>query len=272
MIIIEESNPLSTAIGNALIASNINVVGWKSSIVPLYRMLEDKKPQLLIYDDKAMVQGIQYIRERFPSTVVAYLGDYPAEEYFCDLVIGKSDLKKSIDLPTNIYDITNIIKGNKKPYMECGLASFTDSMDQQYLQDKLDIFTILLSKNTRFFGNVKLDTHAYLGVATDQERADIVKSCDIYVDVTGDYWHKSVIMGTVPIVLTSGKIPGINTFHDTKSLHEAIEETKAGNYDMKKAKDTILSNSGFSFCSNLFSALGSEEAAASILKAKEEVS
>jgi hypothetical protein len=272
MIVIEESGPLSKIIGNTLVASNINVIGWKSSVIPLYRMLEDKKPDLLIYGPEASMQGMQYMKQRFPSTVVAYLGDHPADECLSDIVIGESELRSSIDLPTNIYDITNILRGNKKPYMECELATFTESIKQAKLESNLDLFQELISIRTRFFGSQKLDTHAYLGSITDQERADIVKSCSIYVDMTGDYWHKSVMMRTVPIVFTNDTLPGINTFNDIESLHKAIQETKKGNYNIKEARESIVNNSGFNFCYNLFSALGAQEAAASILKAKEEVS
>jgi len=49
MIVIEKNNPLSETIGNTIIASNIEAIGWDSSIVPLYKMLSDMRPNLVIY-------------------------------------------------------------------------------------------------------------------------------------------------------------------------------------------------------------------------------
>ena len=64
MIVIEKNNPLSETIGNTIIASNIEAIGWDSSIVPLYKMLSDMRPNLVIYGQEANVNGIGYIKQK----------------------------------------------------------------------------------------------------------------------------------------------------------------------------------------------------------------
>ena len=271
MIVIEKNNPLSETIGNTIIASNIEAIGWDSSIVPLYKMLSDMRPNLVIYGQEANVNGIGYIKQKYPSTTLVYIGDYPADEVVADMVVGDSSSRRSIPLPKNEYDITNIKKGQKRDHMKCKLASFTDSMKEQTVQRFSNIFVELFEKGARFFGDVRLDAHPYLGKVTDQERADIVNSCETYIDITSDYWHKCVIMGTVPIVLSTEEIPGINTFHDNESLLVALDAVSNEDYNMQAAAEEIKNNSGFSFCAELFSSLGANEAVQSILKSKEAI-
>tara|TARA_R110001599_G_scaffold293719_1_gene497620 strand:+ start:124 stop:522 length:399 start_codon:yes stop_codon:yes gene_type:complete len=127
----------------------------------------------------------------------------------------------------------------------------------------------LFERKVRFFGNTKIDTYHYLGVVNEQERVDIIKSTDIYMDLTADYWHKSVMLGTIPIVLSSVKIPGINTFTNKETLQKAIETTLQGSYDLPVAREEVIKNTGFDFCANILSALGAEEAKDSVLHFKE---
>lgn len=269
MIVIEQNNRISGIIGNTLLASNIEVVGWDSSVVPLYRMLEDKKPDLLFYGLGAKMHGAEHMKQRLPQLATVYLGDYPAEEVRIDLTVGKSSYGKSIELPTKLYDITNLPSGVKRPSMSCKMSCFTDSMDQEMASSISDIMTTLLERKVRFFGRTKLDTHQYLGLVNDQERVDIIKSTDIYVDLTSDYWYKSVMLGTIPIVLHAGKIPGINTFTNKETLSQAIESTLQGSYDLSVAREEVIKNTGFDFCAKILSILGAEEARDSVLKFKE---
>jgi len=129
--------------------------------------------------------------------------------------------------------------------------------------------TNLFERKVRFFGNTKLDTYNYLGVVNEQERVDVIKSTDIYVDLTADYWYKSVMLGTIPIVLSGAKIPGINTFTNKETLQQAIEATLQGSYDLSVAREEVIKNTGFDLCANIFSVLGAEEAKDSVLQFKE---
>lgn len=269
MIVIENHNRISGIIGNTLLASNIEAIGWDSSAVPLYRMLEDKKPNLLFYGKGAKVNGVEHIKQRFPQLAIVYLGDYPAEEVGTDLTVGKSSNGKSIELPTRLYDITNLPSGVKRPSMSCKMCCFTDSIDQDMVSSISDIITNLFERKVRFFGNIKLDTYNYLGIVNAQERVDVIKSTDIYVDLTADYWYKSVMLGTIPIVLSSAKIPGINTFTNKETLQQAIEATLQGSYDLSVAREEVIKNTGFDLCANIFSVLGAEEAKDSVLQFKE---
>lgn len=269
MIVIEQNNRTSEIIGNTLLASNIEVVGWNSSVIPLYRMLEDKKPDLLIYGQRARMNGVEYIKQMLPRLATVYLGDYPAEEATTDLTIGKSSNGKSIDLPTKLYDITNLLSGVKRPSMSCKMSCFTDSMEQEMMNSISDIMVNLSERKVRFFGNTRLDTHQYLGTVNEQERVDLIKSTDIYVDLTADYWHKSVMLGTIPIVLSNDKIPGINTFTNKETFSQAIEATVQGSYDLSVAKEEVIKNTVFDFCAKIFSILGAEEARDSVLQSKE---
>jgi len=269
MIVIENKNTTAETIGNTLLESNIEAIGWDSALVPLYKMLEDKNPNLLIYGKEANMNGVDHIKQRFPQLTLAYLGDDPVGEVVADLIIGKSYSNKFMALPTSIYDITKLPSGTRRGSMLCEMACFTDSMDQNTAGPISDIIMNLLERKVRFFGNVKLDSHQYLGVVNEQERADIISSAGIYIDLSADYWHKSVMLGTVPIVLSDAKIPGINTFTNTETLSQAIEDVSLNNYDLSLAKKEILKNTGFDFCADIFSALGAEEAKASVLQSKE---
>lgn len=269
MIVIEKNSKASDIIGNTLLGSNIEVVGWDSTIVPLYKMLEDKRPNLLIYGQGANMNGVEHVKQKFPQLPLVYLGDYPTYKMVADLVIGKSCTRRAIEPPTNLYDITNLPSGAKRPSMSCKMSCFTDSIRQDMVNSISDIIASLLERKVRFFGNTKLDSHQYLGIITEQERADIIKSTDIYVDLTGDYWHKSVILGTIPIVLSGAEIPGVNTFTNKETLSQAIEATSQGSYDLSVAREEVVKNTGFDLCANMFSVLGAEEARASVLQFKE---
>jgi hypothetical protein len=268
MIVIEKNNKTADIIGNTLLGSNIEVVGWDSSVVPLYKMLEDKKPNLLIYGQEAKMNGVGYIKQRFPQLALAYLGDYPADEIVADLVIGKSS-RRSIELPTSLYDITNLPSGVKRSSMVCKMSCFTDSIDQKKVELISDVIADLCERNTRFFGNIKLDSHQYLGIVDEQERVDIVKSTDIYVDLTADYWHKSVMLGTIPVVFSLSEIPGVNTFTNKETLAQALEASLDDSYNLRTAREEVVKNTGFDFCANLFSVLGAEDAKVSVLQSKE---
>jgi hypothetical protein len=98
---------------------------------------------------------------------------------------------------------------------------------------------------------------------------DIIKSADIYVDLSEDYWHKSVMLGTTPIVLTSNHISGINSFTNKETLAEAIKSAMQDSYNLSVAREQVTKNTGFDFCANIFSALGAVEAKDTVLQSKE---
>tara|TARA_R110002167_G_scaffold179858_2_gene379949 strand:- start:151 stop:969 length:819 start_codon:yes stop_codon:yes gene_type:complete len=269
MIVIEKNNKTSDIIGNVLLASNIEVIGWDSSLIPLYKMLEDKSPDLLIYGQEANMNGIEYIKQRFPNTILAYLGDNPSDDIPADLIIGESSNRASVRLPTNLYDITNLPSGAKNLSMICKMCCFTDSMNQDKVSSISDIVIDLCRRDVRFFGNTRLDCHQYLGIVNEQQKSDIIKSTDIYIDLSGDYWHKPVILGTIPIVLSSNFIPGVNTFTDVDTLGKSIEDTLQGSYDLPLAREEVVRNTGFDFCASILSTLGAQEASDSVLQFKE---
>ena len=269
MIVIEKNNKTADIIGNTLLGSNIEVVGWDSSVIPLYKMLEDKSPNLLIYGQEANMNGVGYIKQRVPQLALAYLGDYPADEVVADLIIGKSSTRKSVELPASLYDITNLPSGAKRSSMICKMSCFTDSLDQNIVASISDVIVALCKRNIRFFGDISLDCHQYLGIVSEQERVDIIKSTDIYVDLTADYWHKAVILGTIPVVLSSSEIPGVNTFTNIETLAEALEASLQDSYSLSTAREEVIKNTGFDFCANLFSVLGAEDAKISVLQSKE---
>ena len=269
MIVIEKNNKTADIIGNTLLGSNIEVVGWDSSVIPLYKMLEDKKPDLLFYGQGAKMNGVEHIKQRFPQLSIVYLGDHPEEEVTTDLTVGKSSSGKSIPLPVRLYDITNLPSGVKRSSMACKMSCFTDSIDQKKAESISDIIVDLCERNTRFFGNIRLDCHQYLGIVDEQERVDIVKSTDIYVDLTADYWHKSVMLGTIPVVFSLSEIPGVNTFTNKETLAQALEASLDDSYNLRTAREEVVKNTGFDFCANLFSVLGAEDAKVSVLQSKE---
>tara|TARA_R110000824_G_scaffold55709_3_gene153309 strand:+ start:3591 stop:4409 length:819 start_codon:yes stop_codon:yes gene_type:complete len=269
MIVIENTNKASNAIGISLLASNIEVVGWDSSLIPLYKMLEEKKPNVLIYGQKSRMNGSEHIKQKFPNLTLVYVGDDPIGETEPDLIIGKSSTRKCVEFPEQIYDITNILSGVKSPIMDCKICCFTDHISQDRVEHISDIMLDLFERKVRFFGNVKLDTHNYLGVVSEQERSDIIKSADMYVDLSEDYWHRSVMLGTPPIVFADKHIPGINTFTDKKTLEEAIEMTLKGSCDLSLAREWIIKNTGFDFCASILSALGAEEGERAVMQSKE---
>ena len=269
MIVIEKNNKRSDLIGNVLLLSNIEVVGWDSSMIPLYRMLEDKNPELVIYGQEANMNGLKHIKERFPNTGLVYLGDNPSDDILANLILGKSSNRSSLEIPSNLYDVTNLPSGVKRPNMSCKICCFTDFIDQKIASSIPDIMSYLFEKNVRFFGNVKMDSYHYLGVVTEQERSDIIKSTDIYIDLSGDYWHKSVMLGTIPIVLSSIKIPGINTFTNKETLIQAIDNTIQGHCSLSFAREEVVNNTVFDFCAEMFSILGAEKAKDSVLQFKE---
>jgi hypothetical protein len=232
-------------------------------------MLEDKQPNLLIYGQEAHMNGSKHIKQKFPNLSLTYIGDDSTNNTEPDLVIGKSSTRKCMELPEKLYDITNLLSGTKRPSMSCKMCCFTDSMNQDMVQSISDVMTDLFERNVRFFGNVRLDVHQYLGIVSEQERVDIIKSADIYVDLSEDYWHKSVMLGTTPIVLTSSQISGINTFTNKETLDEAIKSALQGSYSLSIARDQVTKNTGFDFCANLFSALGAAEAKDAVLQSKE---
>ena len=260
---------MSSIFGNCLSQSNIEILGWNSHVIPLYKMIEDSSPQLIIYGPEANMSGIAYIKQRFPSISLCYIGDYPSDETVADIVVGESSIRRTVPKPKRIYDITNSLSGKKRQEILCDSVCFTDSIAEGLGEKFRNILSHIISKKTRFFGTKRLESFNYLGLVTDQERADIILSCKTYIDLTGDYWHKAIMAGCPTIVLSENEIAGVPTFTDIDSLTKVWSEVQQDNYDIEVSRKEVINNTGHDLCGSLFASLGASEAAKSVLAAKD---
>ena len=256
--------------GHSLAQSRIETLGWDSHTVPLYKMIEDSSPQLIIYGPNANMSGVAHVKQRHPAIALCYIGDHPKDEIVADIVIGESLSRKSIPRPDRVYDVTGVVLGERREDILCDSVCFTDSITD-VSGVVLNVFSYMNSKYTRFFGGVRLETPNYLGIVTEQEMADIIASCSIYIDMVGDYWTRAIMAGCPAIVFSEKEIPGVLTFTDISSLIGVWSKAQEDDYNLEPALQEISNNTGHGLCGSLLASLGAFEATESLVRAKGEI-
>ena len=275
MIVIEQNHRNSEPIGRALKYSNIECIGWNSHAVPLFKMAHEAKPRVLVYNSNSKIDSIQTLRHMCPTIqAIVYMGETPSQVdiSISDVIMSSMDFKidKLLSIPTNIYDTVEYynVPGKQDKDMICEAACFTDFFTQEGVNKITGLLSYMCSQDVRFFGSQKLETPNYLGQVTPDDRGNILKSCQVYIDLTGNMWPLAVTKNCPVVVMSENPIGGIPIFDDPNSLAIAISEAKSTNDYLDNFNEIIKSSSGFDVCFSLLSRLGSEVAAQSVMESK----
>jgi len=251
-ILIESSNTISTSIHNALVKGGVQSFLWDNTNAGIIDVYDDIRPDIIIINDQcnpmqckglaALENNINFIfigkwNENFPKPILC-LSNETYEQF------------PSIPLPPSTVDIAQIVRGFFDPKVACEIAIFTDGMTEDFINAHLEVMNLLIVKQARFFGSLRLPIPNYLGVVDFDLKSKIIASSDICVDVTGNLWKPLALSGAV--VLSQGSPLEEFLFTDANSLDEKIEQFLESRPNTSSLKAIAMEGSSVDICIDIF--------------------
>jgi hypothetical protein len=271
MLIIESNNDDARILGNTLhwVAekyANIPQVAhcymWDSNTEGSIDMSAKCIPSALIYNENTNVVEASLLFENIPCI---YIGDFKeGSSHVPDIVIGKSNnksIEKIIPLTKNTLNNLAMPPANNNEEIGCNVFMFSDSLsDKEFTKNEKIIQRLCRRHKMRIFGSRKLNMPNFLGSLSFTEKAEIIKSSKICIDLSGDSWHLCSYYNTPYLTKESGH--GECTFKTMKDMDNKIQGILSGTkIPLTPKKYTFVTNTYLDVLMQMFKHLGFNQVA-----------
>jgi len=232
-------------LGSALsFIRDMNVIFWQEKNKPIWDMMEEKKPDILIMDS-------QYIT----PNVLQAAGEYNTSVVSVGYTALKHDQLLLIYVPSELPEI--IVKNMKKespvdivslPYM-ANIALFRKGVEQPYLKSDIlyfsfnktpvgnipNLYKLLDDYNVKILGPQYMSIPCYLGSTSYQRLSDALVSTRLYLDLDGTMWRTAVHNGVLAVTTDlSSPLLKYNLENIGKMLNGSYRELLDSTFDSCK--------------------------------------
>tara|TARA_R110002153_G_scaffold131698_2_gene280672 strand:+ start:282 stop:1076 length:795 start_codon:yes stop_codon:yes gene_type:complete len=254
----EETGRLGDGISSSLVwVDDIQVSRWNCKNKPIMDMFDEMIPDMLFVSTEVLRDpALQIAIERHPNTRVISLG--PKE--------GGIDPHLSIDKKTN-PEVPTIIFNDGVMLGKIGRPSSKDDLMSDVLcltdyiegnQEQIGVLQFLsASYNTKIFGSTHVPVPSYLGMVTDQVKADAMASTKVYVDLDGG--SNNDLLWLKKNTITKFK----NILDLKKKVDRALKEG-----DQNINHISVKNRTYFDLCGEILNFFGLKEAGENILEKK----
>jgi len=239
----------------------LQVSHWNRAAKPAMDMFDEISPQILVVDSSVLNdRAFEVASGRYPQTRIIAVGEINSPAVAPHLSICK---KGSPDLPFLVFEDGVMLGRIGNPTPDPSLASdvlcITDYI--QGTPEEVGILQFLCSNyNTKIFGNLSVNIPNYLGIVSDQVRANAMASTRVYVDLDGgshydlDWLRKNTISGFKNILDLKNKVD------------EALEK---GDQDIYRL--SVKNQTYFDLCSQILGFFGLKKESAHLIEKKGEL-
>ena len=247
VLIQEQAGRIGVGIASSLsLVPEFGITMWDPNAKPIMDMFDEAKPDILmVRSDILKEEAFKIGLSRYPNVVSICLGEVSKPLVSPNLIINKKNNDK---FPTIIFDGGVMLGKIGRPSVKEDLMSevlcFTDYIEGN--EEQVGILEFLCSTyNVKIFGKVHVNVPNYLGIASDQVKADALMSTKVYVCLDGSSFYDAAWL----------EKPTITTFANVLELNKQIEEAleKGDSYINKAA---VKNKTYFDLCSEVLGFLG----------------
>ena len=257
-IVQSDTGRLGDGISSSLVwVSEFQISRWNYKDKPIMDMFDEMVPDIIFVSTEVLRDpALQIAMKRHPNTRIISLG-LREEGVSPHLSIGK---KSTTDIPTIVFDdgvmLGKIGKPSRKEELTSDVLCFTDYIEAD--QEQVGILEFLSSAyNTKIFGSTAVPVPNYLGMVTDQVKADAMASTRVYVDLDGGS-HNDLLW------LKKNTVTKFKNILDLKKkIDKALNEG-----DQNINHISVKNKTYFDLCSEVLNFFGLKEAGDSLLEKK----
>tara|TARA_R110002110_G_scaffold8017_8_gene40411 strand:+ start:1892 stop:2686 length:795 start_codon:yes stop_codon:yes gene_type:complete len=261
VLVQEGTGRMGDGISSSLVWINeFQVSRWNYENKPIMDMFDEMTPDMLFVSANVLVDpALQIAMERHPNTRVISLG-LKEGGTGPHLSIGR---KTDPETPTVIFNggvmLGKIGKPSAKEELMSDVLCFTDYIEGN--QEEVGILQFLSSSyNTKIFGVTSVSVPNYLGMVTDQVKANAMASTKVYVDLDGGSHNDLLWL----------KKNTITKFKNILDLKKKVDKSlKEGDQNINHI--SVKNKTYFDLCSEVLSFFGFKEAGDILIEKKEEL-
>tara|TARA_R110000824_G_scaffold86939_2_gene214716 strand:- start:1678 stop:2475 length:798 start_codon:yes stop_codon:yes gene_type:complete len=247
VLIQEQTGRTGVGIASSLsLVPEFSVIMWNPNAKPIMDMFDESKPDIvMVGSDILKEEAFKIGLSRYPNVVSICLGEVSEPLVSPNLTINKNNNDK---FPTIIFDGGVMLGKIGRPSVKEDLMSevlcFTDYIEGN--EEQVGILEFLCSTyNVKIFGNVHVNVPNYLGIASDQVKADALMSTKVYVCLDGSSFYDAAWL----------EKPTIKTFTNIFELNKQIKEAlEVGDSYVNRA--AVKNKTYFDLCSEVLGFLG----------------
>tara|TARA_R110000765_G_scaffold138952_1_gene239006 strand:- start:853 stop:1671 length:819 start_codon:yes stop_codon:yes gene_type:complete len=266
VLVQEDTGRLGDGIASSLVwIDGLEVSRWDYKNKPIMDMFDEREPDMIFISAKTLTDpALQIAVKRYPNTRVISLG--LREEGMAALCFMYIDphlsicRKTDLEIPTIIFNDGVMLGKIGKPAAEEDLMSdvlcFTNYIEGS--QDQIATLQFLsASYNTKIFGSVSVPVPSYLGIISDQIKANAMASTKVYVDLDGGSHNDLLWL----------KKNTVTKFKNILDLKKKIDKAlKEGDQDINHI--SVKNKTYFDLCSEVLNFFGLKEAGDNIMEKK----
>lgn len=258
VLVQEETGRLGDGISSSLVwVDDLKVSRWSYKNKPIMDMFDEMKPDMLFISTKVLMDpALQIAIKRHPNTRVISLG-LKEGGISPHLSVGK---KTNPEVPTIIFNdgvmLGKIGKPSSKDELMSDVLCLTDYIEGN--QEQIGVLQFLSSSyNTKIFGSTHVPVPSYLGMVTDQVKADAMASTKVYVDLDGGSHNDLLWL----------KKNTITKFKNILDLKKKVDRAlKEGDQDINHI--SVKNKTYFDLCGEILNFFGLKEAGDRIIEKK----
>lgn len=244
----------------------------------LIQMLHGIKPDILVLNEASVNLDLEvtaYIDKKKPKVIL--YGSKPEEAYGYDVFFldpnSKTDVVgENIFVEKKLPHINALINGRYNKALASNIVTFVSENVNETLLN-----TLLKNYDVKVFGNKKIEHPKYLGNINPKQRADILSSTEIFVDLgTGDFFD-AILCGCKTCVLSNEQSEEVKTFQDIISMTSCVNDLLncKFNPDLEHAQKSLrietLNKNSFTMSAHVLKQLGLDEEAEKLVLSLKEI-
>ena len=260
-------------------SDNLNVLYWNPSIVPVIDMFDELNPNVVFLHESQLDEAFKIVCRDFNFKYVVFVSGETALPANLsqppDAIIALPDSKTAFnDHPLmSVRPIANIPAIHNAQYVENLKSEILIDTTHLNIDDELLklLSYLIATHHTKIIGDNALPLHQYMGKATMSERANFIKSTNIFLDLgTGEGFLDAAYLkvaalttlSTNSIILNFNNLPTLQTHLDTLINQDLVKKQYiAQSYAHVCEQETI-----YHFSSELFNLISESNIAKVLLE------
>ena len=260
-------------------SDNLNVLYWNPSIVPVIDMFDELNPNVVFLHESQLDEAFKIVCRDFDFKYVVFVSGETALP--ADLAHPPHAIIAPPDSTVDVNDyplicvrpLANIPAIHNAQYVENLKSEILIDTTHLNIDDELLklLSYLIATHHTKIIGDNALPLHQYMGKATMSERANFIKSTNIFLDLgTGEGFLDAAYLkvaalttlSTNSIILNFNNLPTLQTHLDTLINQDLVKKQYiAQSYAHVCEQDTI-----YHFSSELFNLISESNIAKVLLE------
>jgi hypothetical protein len=230
-----------------VIIPQLSVSFWDNASKPVMDMFDEIKPDLVfVNSDMLKQEDIKIASQRYQSTPIISIGDIV--DNITNPILSINNNNKKSGIPNIPFEggvmLGKIGRPQYEDRLSCDILCLTDHLNKD--EGKTNILQFVSSSyNAKIFGRTNFAIPSYLGIISDQQRANAIQSAKILLDLDGETQYDAMWLGKHVV----------NSFSSILDLKRSIDEA-LGKGENTLGKIKVKNKTYFDLCSQLLSFLG----------------